>query len=305
MSGWLKPHIAVVTKVSAIPVHVEFFPSREDLLKEKSYLVKSVRKDGILILSHDDEDVINMSLGMPQKVITFGIRHSANISVSNENIVYEDNDGLRVPVGMSFKLNYDGNSVPVFLHGALGIQQIYPLLAGVAVGISQGIILTTIIESLSKYVPPLGRMNIIDGIHESIIIDDSYNSSPDALREALLVLGKVENTGKKIAIIGDMMELGKYSTDEHKKAGVLAKQIASVVVTVGQRMKVIGDGAISFNTSIEASDYVRGIVSKGDVVLVKGSQSVRMERVVKALLREPERASELLVRHEAEWLARK
>ncbi len=305
IAKWLKPHTAVVTKVSTIPVHIEFFPSREDLLKEKSYLVKSVRKDGVLVLSEDDEDVRNMSTGMSQKVITFGLRHSANVSASNDNIVYEENNGLRVPVGMSFKLNYEGNSLPIFLHGALGMQQIYPLLAGAAVGISRKVLLTTIISSLGKYTPPPGRMNIISGIHESIIIDDSYNSSPDALREALLVLGKLENIGKKIAIIGDMMELGKYSIDEHRKAGDLARQVASVVVTVGQRTKVMGDGVVSFNTSLEASDYVRGIVGKGDIVLVKGSQSMRMERVVKALLPDPEKALELLVRQEPEWLARK
>ena len=301
LTSWIKPHVAVVTKVSEVPVHVEFFPSVEDLVKEKSYLPKAVRKEGTLVLSEDDEKVKNMSEGMSQKVITFGLRHSATVTASNETIVYEDG----VPVGMSFNLKYEDSSLPVFVRGILGVQQVYPLVAAAAVGIARGLELPRIAEALTKNVPPRGRMNMITGIHESVIIDDTYNSSPDALREALLTLGKLECTGKKIAVLGDMLELGKYSIDEHKKAGELARQMASVVVTVGQRSKMMGPGVVSFNTSIEAADYIRGIVEKGDVILVKGSQSMRMERIVKVLLEDPSKAEALLVRQEPEWLARK
>lgn len=300
IASWLRPHIAVVTKVSAVPVHVEFFPSREALLAEKAELPKTVRKDGTLILSEDDDDVKNMGVGVSQKIITFGQRYSAKVTAAQETIVYEDGRA----VGMSCNLAYEGASIPIFVRGGLGIQNIYPLLAAAAVGVARGMALTQIAEALGKHIPSRGRMNVLEGIHECTIIDDTYNSSPDALREALLVLGKIETTGKKIAVLGDMMELGKYSIDEHKKAGELARQMASVIVTVGQRMKAI-EGVVSFTTSIEAADYVRGIVGKGDVILVKGSQSMRMEKVSKALLAEPEKAAELLVRQEPEWLAKR
>ena len=148
-------------------------------------------------------------------------------------------------------------------------------------------------------------MNIIKGINDSTIIDDTYNSSPDALYQALFVLGEIETSGRKIAVIGDMMELGKFSAEEHKKAGDFAKKNASIIITVGQRAKKMGENIISFNTAYEASQYVRGIANKGDIFLVKGSQSMRMERVVKDLMAEPEKASELLVRQEPEWLAKK
>lgn len=301
LAGWLKPDVAVVTKVSAVPVHVEFFPSREALLKEKGYLAEAVKKGGVLVLSEDDEDVKKMGEGKSQKIISFGMRHSATVNGSNDVVMYEDG----VPVGMSFKLNNSGNSMPVFVRGVVGQQQMYPLLAAAAVGVSRGILLTSIVESFGKHMAPRGRMNLIPGIHDSTIIDDTYNSSPDAVREALLALQKIETAGKKIAVLGDMMELGKYSIDEHKKVGELARQVASTVVTVGQRSKIMGDTIISFNTSTEAADYVRGIIAETDVVLVKGSQSMRMERVVKALLPEPEKAGDLLVRQEPEWLARK
>jgi UDP-N-acetylmuramoyl-tripeptide--D-alanyl-D-alanine ligase len=305
LAKWLQPHVAVITKVSAVPVHVEFFPSREVLLKEKSYLAKALRKDGVLVLSEDDEDVKSMSTGMSQRTITFGMRHSATVSASNESIIYEEREGIRAPVGMTFKLNYEGNSIPVFVHGILGVQQIYPLLAAASVGISRGVILTTIAEAICKHIPPKGRMNIIQGVNQSVIIDDTYNSSPDALREALLTLGKIETSGKKIAVLGDMMELGKYSVEEHKKAGELARQMTTTLVTVGQRSKVMGENVTSFTTSREACDYVRRLVGKGDIILVKGSQSMRMERIVEALLYEPEKAPKLLVRQEPEWIRRK
>ncbi|MDP3962368.1 MAG: UDP-N-acetylmuramoyl-tripeptide--D-alanyl-D-alanine ligase [bacterium] len=305
ITKWLKPDIAVITKVSAVPVHVEFFPSRGHLLKEKSYLVKALKKDGTAILSEDDEDVKAMSKDIPQKSLTFGVRHSSSVSASHDSIVYEEKGGIKIPVGMAFKLNYTGNSLPVMARGVLGIQQVYPYLAATAVGISRNIILTDIVKSLNTHVAPRGRMNIVPGVNNTVIIDDTYNSSPDALHEALLVLGKIETTGKKIAVLGDMMELGKFSIDEHKKAGELARRVASVVVTVGQRSKIMGDNIISFNTSSEAGEYVRRMAGRGDAILVKGSQSMRMEKVVKDLLAEPEKAAELLVRQDPEWLARK
>jgi len=307
-ASWVRPDVAVITKVSAIPVHIEFFPTREDLLKEKTYLALALKKGGTLVLSEDDEDVRNIPAQMPAgvdaKVITFGLKHSATVNASHEAVTYEERDGMRFPTGMSFRLNHRGNSVPVFVRGVLGIQHIYPLAAAAAVGISRGIVLTNIIEAVQKHIPPRGRMNVLEGMNNSVIIDDTYNSSPDAVREALTTLGKIETTGRKIAVLGDMMELGKYSIEEHKRAGTLARQMAQVLVTVGQRSKIM-EGDAAFDTSLEAAEYVKGIVGKGDIVLVKGSQSMRMERITKALLPEGARAEDLLVRQEEEWLARK
>lgn len=305
LTRWLKPDVVVVTKVSAVPVHVEFFPSREALLAEKAKLVEALKPTGTLILSYDDTDVRALADSKSQTCLTYGMAFASTVSVSNENILYEEKEGIRIPSGMSFKLKYGNNSIPLIASGVLGIQQVYPFLAATAVGISLGMLITDIVTALGKHIPPAGRMNIIPGIKDSVLIDDTYNSSPDALREALLTLGKVECTGKKIAVLGDMLELGTYSIEEHKKAGELARQIASVVVTVGQRSRGMGEGIISFNSSSDAGEYVRGIIARGDVVLVKGSQSMRMERVVKVLLRDPEKAKALLVRQDDEWLSKK
>jgi UDP-N-acetylmuramoyl-tripeptide--D-alanyl-D-alanine ligase len=258
-----------------------------------------------LIFSNDDEKLKALSKEINKKTLTFGLDNSSTVSLSNDNILYEEKDDIRVPVGMSFKLNYDGNSLPINIKGVLGLTQIYPLLISATVGIANKVILTDIVNALDKHIAPRGRMNLLEGIKDSIIIDDTYNSSPDALKEALNTLKRVECAGKKIAVLGDMMELGKFSVEEHKKAGIMAREIVSTLITVGQRAKSMGANNLSFDSNSSAIEYLRGIVSKGDIVLIKGSQSMRMEKIVKELLREPYRAGELLVRQDNEWLAKK
>jgi UDP-N-acetylmuramoyl-tripeptide--D-alanyl-D-alanine ligase len=300
-ASWLKPHVVVMTRVSDIPVHVEFFPSAEAVFKEKATLAKALRKEGTLVLLADDPKLLKVAEGMSQKVITFGITSPATVTGTNDSIVYENG----TPSGMSFKLNYEGNSIPVVVKGILGTHHIYPLIAAAAVALTQKVSLTQIVESASAHHASKGRMNIIPGINGSTLIDDSYNSSPDALHAALNTLQRIETSGKKIALLGDMLELGKFSAEEHKKAGIHALQSASVVVSVGQRAKAMLGTTASFDTSLEAFEYIKDKVGEGDVVLVKGSQSIRMEHIVKGLMREPARAQELLVRQEKEWLQKR
>lgn len=302
LSKWLKTDVVVMTKIGEVPVHVEFFPSVEALVKEKSYLIKSLKKDGTLVLLADDPRVSAMAEGVAQKIMTFGMASAATVTASDSSVTY---DTQSLPDGMSFKLNYEGNSIPVILKSVLGNQQIYPLIAAATVGLSRGLSITKIVEAVVQHIPPHGRMNILKGMNGSVVIDDTYNSSPVALQEGLATLASLTCSGKKIAVLGDMMELGSFSTDEHRKAGAQAVQSSNVLVTVGQRAKQMNDTAVSFNASEEAAEYLKGIVGAGDVVFVKGSQSVRMERISAALLEDPTKAGELLVRQEEEWLAKK
>ncbi len=310
IASWLNPDIVVVTRFSSVPVHIEFFKSREELIKEKEYLAKSLKKDGMLILNYDDVDVINFKKSFAGKIITFGFNNGADILGSNSSILYENNK----PVGMNFKINIIGNSVPISIFGALGLQHLYPILSAVAVGISQNINMVDINQSFVDYIPPIGRMNIIEGKNDSIIIDDTYNSSPIALHEALLVCKEIKISGRKIICVGDMMELGKFAIEEHKKAGEEIFAIANILITVGVRAQYIKEGALkagmkgedifSFDDSRSAGDYLSNIISKNDLILAKGSQSIRMERVVEKIMANPERKADLLVRQEEEWLNR-
>ncbi len=297
VSKWLKTDIAVITKVSEIPAHAEFFPTPEDVLKEKLYLAESLKNSGTLIVSADDKRLVEASKNYKQKVMTFGIDNSATISASDIS--------MNIKSGVLFKLNYEGNSIPVNIKGAIGNQFIYPVLAASVVGIARNISINKIVESIPNHIPSKGRMNILSGINGSTLIDDTYNSSPDAVSEALNALSKIETTGKKIAVLGDMMELGKYSTDEHRKIGEKAMKVCNILVTVGPRAKLMSKDSVHFDSSINAGEYVKGIIGEGDIVLLKGSQSIRLERATKILLSDPDRASDLLVRQEPEWLAKK
>jgi len=310
IARWLKPDVVVVTRFSAVPVHVEFFKSREHLIKEKGYLVKAVKSDGVLVLNYDDPDVMDFKKNCTNRLVTFGFNDGADIAGSHIRVTYENEK----PSGISFKVNVGGSSIPVSLPRVLGLQHLYPVIAAVAVGASQNINMVDISQALMSHVPPRGRMNIIDGKNDSIVIDDTYNASPVALHEALQAFKEVTVSGRKIACLGDMMELGKYSIEEHTKAGEEAAKIASILLTVGVRSRYIREGAskagmkeeniISFGTSIEAGQYLSEIIGKGDLILVKGSQSIRMERCVEKIMAHPEDKEKLLVRQEAEWLSR-
>ncbi len=303
ISKWLKTDISIITKVGDVPVHVEFFATPADVLREKSFLINALKPDGTLILYADDKKVSALARDVKQTVCTFGMIEMATVTASNPTIIYDD---MKLPSGFSFRINYKGNSIPLKINGVLGNQQIYPIIAAATVGIVRNVPINKIVDSFEKHVFPKGRMNIIAGINRSAIIDDSYNSSPDALREGLNALASLQVAGKRIAVLGDMLELGNFSTEEHRKAGVQALQSCDLLVTVGQRARFMGnDKTISFDTSIEAGEYLKEIVGEGDVVFVKGSQSMRMERVSKAIMLESNNAAKYLVRQEAEWLAKK
>ena len=297
IAKWIKPDIAILTKVSDVPVHVEFFASPEAVLNEKLNLARHLKANGTLIISADDPKLVEAAKNFKQKLITFGIKNQANITASDI--------GMSAENGIYFKLNYEGNSIPVNIRDVLGIQQIYPALAAAAVGIARNVPILNIIESLKNHRASRGRMNVLAGINGSYIIDDTYNSSPDALAEALAVLKGLQSTGKKYAILGDMMELGKFSSDEHIKAGQLAMKSSDILLTVGPRAAHMNETGVHFDSSIQAAEYITTVVGAGDIVLIKGSQSIRMERISKALLAEPEKAGDLLVRQEEEWLNKK
>lgn len=321
VSKWLHPDIAVITKVSDTPVHVEFFKSPWQVFEEKASLAGGLKKGGTLVLFIDDAKVASLG-DMSEnsrlkdkdiKVITFGTAEGATVRGSQEAILY--NADIQSPSGFSFKLDMDGNSIPVAVKNILGTAYMYALLAAAAVGKARGMPVSAILKGLNEYEAPKGRMNIIPGLNGSTIIDDTYNSSPDAARAALETLKEITTVGRKIAVLGDMMELGKYSVDEHRKIGRESAAIVGILVTVGLRSRATAEEAVkngmfadavhSFESSEEAAFFLPSIVQPGDIILVKGSQFPRMERVSKALLREPEKAAELLARQEKEWLEKK
>lgn len=311
----LKPDAVVVTRLAKVPVHVEFFSSPEEVMREKGHLVSSLKDSGLLVLNADDQDVLNLrEYKRISKLVSFGLSDKADFQASNFEIFYEEANGRIVPRGFSFKMNYGGNSVPIAVRGAVGRHQAYPVAAALAVGQSLGLNMVEMAEALKKYEPPRGRMKIVEGEKLTTLIDDTYNASPVAAKEALLTLREIKTSGRRIAVMGDMLELGKYSHEEHKKIGKLAKEFCDILVTVGFRSRGMAEGALEsgmdeknifqFDMAGEAGKFVETIIKEGDIILVKGSQGMRMEKIVEEIMAHPEDKEKLLVRQEREWLGK-
>ncbi len=311
ISKWLSPDMAVITRFGKVPVHVEFFKSPEALIEEKSYLPRALKKEGVLILNHDDEDAMSFKKhGKEGKIVSYGFEKGADIFGSAFDIFY-GNEKTGAPLGISFSARGKSGEADVLVCGALGVQHAYPVLAAFAAGESLGLSLSKMAEAVSKMENLPGRMKIIAGINNSTIIDDTYNSSPVALHEAVNTLGKIKTEGRKIAVFGDMLELGKHSVDEHRKAGEAVAGIADLLIITGVRAKDMALGAlgqgmdfkkvIECENSAEAGQALKKILKDGDIALVKGSQGARMEKAVLAMMARPKEAEKLLVRQEVEW----
>ena len=212
-----KPEIGVITAIA--PVHVEFFGSLDGIIKEKQYLISHLPKEGTAILNYDDKNVLRMSKKNRGKLIAFGFEDGADVRVIESSINIDQEEKLKG--GTSFKVSYQGSTVPVYLPGVLGKQHIYSAIAAMAVGVSLKMNLLETSEALKNYRAPQGRMNIVPGIKHTILIDDSYNSSPIACLAALEVLRDVSisEEAKRVAILGDMLELGNYTEEGHREVG--------------------------------------------------------------------------------------
>ncbi len=311
IASWLHPDIVVFTAFPEVPVHVEFFTSRAELIEEKKYVAHALKKNGVLILNADDRDVASLRERFPHTVITYGMAGDADISLKDSSIEY---NMIGAPVGMRGAVCHKGQTFPLHIKGVLGKHLFYSVLAAFAVGIAKGLSITAGIQALQDFSFPAGRGVILEGVSGSVIVDDSYNASPVAVVSGLRTLQEVKTHGRKIAVLGDMLELGKFSAEEHRKIGIQAKEVVEILVTVGIRSLFIEDAAAGvgmnkghlyhFENSIDAGKFLKGFVSEGDVVLVKGSQSVRMEKAVEQILKEPERKKEFLVRQEDAWQKR-
>jgi UDP-N-acetylmuramoyl-tripeptide--D-alanyl-D-alanine ligase len=304
--------IGAVTNVG--PVHLEFFKSLERIAKEKSVLVTHIDKNGWAILNCDDELVCQMRDGVKGRVLTYGISNEADVQASDIGIsrVETNGEALDDLSGLHFKLSYDGSIVPVLLPNILGEHLVYAALVGATVGIAYGMNLVEISQSLGKFVAPKGRMNIIYGIKDTYIIDDTYNAGPVSTVAGLKVLKKIDAFDRKVAVLGDMLELGTYTEEGHRLVGKAVYDCGvDLLITVGERAKDIADEAkrqgmdedniFSFSDNGRAGRFVQDRIKQGDVILVKGSQGMRMEKVVKEIMAEPLSANDLLVRQGAAW----
>lgn len=310
---WLKTDIVVITHFPDRPVHVEFFGSVDKIIEEKSALIYTLKKDGILVLNHDDEKVYSLHYKSKNKTVSYGMAENATYHCIHPNYLYKKRNDVNIPNGINFKLEYEGNVFPVNLPNFISMDHIGHTLAALACSCEIGCDLLTSIKTLEDYKTPPGRLSLIEGINNSIILDDTYNSSPIAMEAALKVLKDI-SAKRKIAVLGDMLELGKFTEEEHKNIGSVINSIADILVTVGPRAKFIAESALDhdfpqknvyiFDSHLTASKFLEGIVESGDVILIKGSQGVRLEKVVESIMINKENKTSLLCRQDREWRAR-
>ena len=303
-----RPQIGIVSALGEIPVHVEFFAGPEAVRREKAKMVGALPVTGFAILNGDDESVMEMRAETRAHPLTFGFSRGVEVRISGMQ-----NRLDKKFKGVSFKLSYGGASVPVKLGGVFGRSHAYAAAAACATGLIYGMNLGKMAEAIQNYRPVPGRLCLVPGIKESFLIDDTYNSSPVAAYEALSVLGGLK-AKRKIAVLGDMLELGKYTMEAHEGVGKLIPKSADILFTVGNRAKFIAERAVksgfskkkvmTFMDVGEAGLELQRKMQKGDLILVKGSQGVRMEKIVKEVMAEPQRARELLVRQSPVWLRR-
>jgi UDP-N-acetylmuramoyl-tripeptide--D-alanyl-D-alanine ligase len=296
-----RPQVGVITNIK--PVHLEEgqFKDLDDIFQEKSRLVSTLQEKGIAVLNADDPYLIGLKNTLSCRKIFYGKSDAADLKL------------LRLesyPEGIKFTVAYKDQVAEGQL-AILGDFQIYVALAAIAVALTQGFELEEAVTALKDYKLPPGRMNPIEGINDSLIIDSSYNASPESVKEGLDILKTFE--GRRIAVLGNMNELGTITEAKHREIGAYALGRADLLLLVGDNAKLIGAEALKsrfskeaifyFDDAVAAGNHLIKMIKNGDTILVKGSQNkVRLEKLVKMAMKDPARAKELLVRQDEAWL---
>ena len=285
-----RPQISVITAVGDIPVHVEFYASPEHLAREKARLVEALPITGFAVLNSDDPMVLQMKERTRAHLITFGFDERADLRLSAYEVRNEELPlGGWKPAGITFKLEYGGNFLPLRLAGVFGKAQAYALAAGAAVATIYGMNLLKIGEAAQYYEAPGQRFKLLPGIKGSYILDDSYNASPLSMTAAFETV-RALRAKRKVAVLGDMLELGEYTIIAHEEAGRLAARVFDLLITVGSRSRLMADAArkagldkkliFSYDTAAEAAVAAQTLIEKGDLILVKASRGIGLEKVV-------------------------
>lgn len=303
--------VGVLTYISH--AHTEFFKTIKKIAQEKKQIITHLNTDGLAIINYDNEMVMQQATTTKAEVMTYGLGEGADLRATDINIIYDETTGW--PKGLNFKINYKGSVVPGFLPGFIAEHLISSALAGLCVGTYFGLNLVEGIEALKKQKPLPGHMCLIPGIKNTFLIDDTYNSSPAPADSALTTLKQIilKPEARRYAVLGDMLELGPETVNSHRAIGFRVAELGiDFLVTVGEASKVTAAAAIeagldrdhvaSFSNSVEAGKFLQEKIKENDLILIKGSQGVRMEKIVKELMAEPLEAPNLLVRQDGNWL---
>lgn len=304
------PDIAVLTHVSES--HLAQFENIDQIAKEKGKLVAAIPDSGTAIVNADNDLALQQGERTTAAVISYGLAEGASLRADNIRLLQEGN---RIE-GLSFKLNSGGKSIPVRLPGIIGRHHISAVLAAAAVGTALKMNLVDIAAALVEFQTLPGRMRLLDGDADIRVIDDTYNASRASTEAALATMRELI-APRKVVILGDMLEIGSTSDEVHRMLrDAVISSGASVFVGVGQHMRFLSDALrgtnfpekniFYFPDPVTALERIHTVVRPHDLVLVKGSQGLRMELVVEALLGGEQRAEKnrsLLCRQSTAWRA--
>jgi len=308
------PDYVVVTAIGETPPHVEVFGSKEEVIQSYRNYLQSIPQKTEIVFNKDDNNTRILSEEKDNQKIACTINGDGDINADNIKYLYGKIDKMSVPTGISCDIGMKNLKQNLIIFDSIGYHSQYATLLACGVGVLFNLGFYESLEVLAKYKPLPGRMRIIPGIKDTVIIDDSYNSSPVAISESLKAFGDLKVNGNKIVVIGDMLELGRYSAEEHKKIAPKIKDISDFTICVGIRARLIKEELLNlgypkekieyFNDSVEAGKFLQTNIQKGDCIFIKGSQSVRMEKTVEEIMRHPEDKKDLLVRQDIEWQER-
>jgi UDP-N-acetylmuramoyl-tripeptide--D-alanyl-D-alanine ligase len=274
-----RPAVGVVTNIG--PVHLERLGSLEAIAAAKAELVEALPPDGVAILNYDEPLVLAMASKAESRVLLYGLDSRADLWADDI-----ESEGLE---GISFQMHYQRENLRVHVP-LLGRHSVHTALRAAAVGLAEGMSWDDILAGLQDRQAQI-RLVTAPGPQGSTILDDTYNSSPASAIAALNLLAELD--GRKIAVLGDMLELGSYEEEGHRLVGRRAMDVAEILVAVGPRGRIIGQEALSLGTSPgrvfvcddnqAAVECLRATIRPGDYVLIKGSRGMKMEEIVTAL----------------------
>ena len=273
-----RPQVGVVTNVG--PVHLERLGSMDAIAAAKAELVAALPQDGVAILNGDDPHVAAMASRTKAGVLLYG--QSPQCDVRGRDLASRGLDGI------SFRLTYGGGSAEVEAH-LPGRHHLYPTLAAAAVALAEGMTLDEIAAALRE-ARPEQRLRVLTTPSGATILDDSYNASPQSMLAALDLLAELQ--GRRIALLGEMRELGTAEEEGHRQVGQRAAACADLVLVVGERARPLyeaaraaGPAEVRFLASTqEVAPILRDELQPGDYLLVKASRAVALESVVDALV---------------------
>lgn len=275
--------ILVVTHLADIPFNKDFFAGEKEEIKEIRELAKMMPTRGFLVLNFDDETVREIKDETNLQELTFGFQERADFQATD----------IKLNSGTNFKINYQGNIVPIWLDKLFGKEQIYSALVAAAVGTIFDLNLVEISQALKNYRSLPGRMRLIKGVKNSLILDDSESATVFSMIEAIEILGKIEGPQRKIAVLGDVLGIGKYTIEAHEAIGERVARNTDLLFTFGQRAKFIAAGAQSkrmtidrifqFDILAEGILKLKEEIKEGDLILIDGSKEMKMEEIVKEI----------------------